>query len=155
MTLMELLVVLGLIAGLSGILGWRTLPLIEEKRFRSETARMKQEILFLYRMAINTQTDWNLTGVKEGKEWIVMRQALESSALPFSERPQKYCSWDLTLNGQPLEKFTMEFYATGTVAPVGIWQLQSRRSELKDTWSSSDLFHQETGFIQNPWRKVD
>lgn len=142
-SLIEVLVGISMLASVGGVLGWKMAPLFKEKKYKSDLARLKQACLALQRIALNTQSDWQLV-LKQGNDlWTVEEHNMLGLKAPFHVKPLYIA--DILLDGEKISELKIEFFASGKVLPEGTLSIEQKENPTREEWALSKMFHQETG----------
>lgn len=140
-TLLEVIIVLLLITLSMGAIGWKAHVVLEKRRFQSDLAQLKSRLQMIHRMAMHAQADWHAHLKCEKSKWFLESAPAEKTRSPF--KPLLLHSFDLKLNGKPVEMVSMEFFSTGEVFPHASFIF--RQGSREEKWELPQLFKQDAG----------
>jgi hypothetical protein len=138
-SLLEIVVGLALLLMAAGAIGWKIHGFVEKKRFATDLERLKSRVITLHRMAINTQSDWEGTFERDGKNWAFHAACLDSSRAPIYS-PIELSVSEVIFDGESREAFTMAFYSSGEILPRGKLRFRSSRDPKTVEWDLPAIF---------------
>jgi prepilin-type N-terminal cleavage/methylation domain-containing protein len=151
-TLLEVMIAISILAIGAGALSYRVSSLIAQKQFETDSGRLKSLLLSSRMLALNTHSDWKLTFKKMKRGWSLQLICREDPDLIYPVEP--LCQKELTFNNKPLDSFTLDFFSTGQVRPLG--EISLKKGAAKDAYQVKlkipDLFQIEENGKIAPFR---
>lgn len=131
----------------SGVIGWKAYQMIENKRFQSETEKLRSQFFSCHRLALNMQADWRGVLRKLNDQWVFEAICLDhpnKKKLP----PIFLHSYTVVFKGTIQNELTLDFFSSGAIFPQGelvfYQNFGDPKSRLK-TYKFPDLFSIEEG----------
>ena len=135
-TLLEVMIAIFLIAIASSAMGIRMHRLVEEKKFHASADRLYAELESCRRLALNMQADWIVNLEKKPHRISLTRVCPETGKSII-------VSWEvldpLLWNGKPVQHLSIQFSATGQVAPSGLLEMVHSNQHIR--WQLPQMFH--------------
>lgn len=116
-SLLEVMLAVSILAIGAGALFFRISNLIAQKRFETDSGRLKSLLLSSRMLALNTHTDWQLLFHKTENGWAIQLICRQDPDLvyPATQIYQK----ELIFNNKPIKDFSIDFFSTGQIRPIG------------------------------------
>jgi prepilin-type N-terminal cleavage/methylation domain-containing protein len=115
LTLLELIVVIAIVAISASLVAYRMQGAISTKHFTADIERLQTRLTLAQKLALSTQSDWNLRLYQKQGMWILESVSEEGKALA----PLKFDSMDIFFNEKKVKEVAFEFFATGKIFPQG------------------------------------
>jgi type II secretory pathway pseudopilin PulG len=135
-SLLEVMLAIAILAMAGSAVFFRVNKLIERNRFDTDTNRLKALLLSSRTLSLNTHSDWRLDFKKVNNSWEIQLHCLEDLDLSY---PTPKISQTITFNGKSIDRFAIDFFATGLVRPSGTIGLHGG-DHLKKTIQLPDFF---------------